>query len=90
MSRGTELEIANPEPEQLAQSDTDSFRCLQTSPRLHVALHGMSALIHTRLSKMALDLCMELLEAGVNAQALAEVVLHVLDVKEKIKAPTSY
>jgi len=50
----------------------------------------MSALIHTRLSQAALDLCLELLEAGVNPKTLAEVILHVFDVKEKIKAPTSY
>ncbi|XP_044250191.1 uncharacterized protein [Drosophila takahashii] len=87
MSQGTEPEI-DPELKKQAQPTSGSFLCLHTSPPLHIALHGMSALIHTRLSKTAFDLCLELLEAGVNVQALAEVILHVLDVKEKIKAAT--
>ncbi|KAH8383485.1 hypothetical protein KR009_008894, partial [Drosophila setifemur] len=60
-----------------------SILTLHTSPSLQLALHGMSALIHSRLSKTALDLCLELLEAGVDGQALADVVLQVLAVKEK-------
>ncbi|KAH8353866.1 hypothetical protein KR084_009380, partial [Drosophila pseudotakahashii] len=69
--------------EQPAQPTTGSLLCFHTSPPLHIALHGMSALIHTRLSKTAFDLCLELLEAGVNVHALAEIILHVLAVKEK-------
>ncbi|XP_037730464.1 uncharacterized protein LOC119560865 [Drosophila subpulchrella] len=90
MSQETESEIPNSDLELLDQPATGSFSCIHTSPSLHIAVHGMSVLIHTRLSKPALDLCLELLEAGVNPQALAEVILHVFDVKEKIKAPTSY
>jgi len=90
MSQETESEIPNSDLEQLDQPTTGSFHCLHTYPPLHIAIHGMSALIHTRLSQAALDLCLELLEAGVNPKTLAEVILHVFDVKEKIKAPTSY
>ncbi|XP_016979136.2 uncharacterized protein LOC108044591 [Drosophila rhopaloa] len=86
MSQGTEPD-EDPGLKPMAQTTTGSFLCLHTSPPLHIALHGMSALIHTRLSKTAFDLCLELLEAGVNAQELAKVVLHVLDVKEKSQAP---
>ncbi|XP_052835940.1 uncharacterized protein LOC128252336 [Drosophila gunungcola] len=82
MSQGTEPDKA-PDLKPRAQPTTGSFLCLHTSPPLHIALHGMSALINSRLSKTAFDLCLELLEAGVNAQALAQVVLHVLDVKSK-------
>ncbi|XP_070137394.1 uncharacterized protein [Drosophila bipectinata] len=72
------------EPEAMTRDHEDSdFLCLHKSPPLHIALHGMSSLINTRLSKTALDLCIELLEVGVNPQALAEVILNVLAMKEK-------
>ncbi|XP_041674858.1 uncharacterized protein LOC121530222 [Drosophila eugracilis] len=82
MLHGTGYE-KNPDLKHLAPPQTGTFLCLHTSPPLHIALHGMSALIHTRLSKTAFDLCLELLEAGVNAQALARVIQNVLQVKEK-------
>ncbi|KAH8420789.1 hypothetical protein KR222_005132, partial [Zaprionus bogoriensis] len=56
---------------------------VHNSPILRYALHGMSDLINTRLSAEALDICLELIEAGVHPKALAEVVLHILDAKEK-------
>ncbi|XP_043065123.1 uncharacterized protein LOC122320762 [Drosophila ficusphila] len=90
MSQGTESN-EYPELKTMFQQASGSFLRLHTSPPLHIALHGMSALIHTRLSKTALDLCLELLEAGVNAQALADVIIHVLEVKEELlKAKSIY
>ncbi|XP_064553126.1 uncharacterized protein LOC135438666 isoform X2 [Drosophila montana] len=53
------------------------------SPSLRIAVHGMSELINTRLSTEALEICVELIEAGVQPRALAEVVLHILDLKMK-------
>lgn len=53
------------------------------SPALRIAVHGMSELINTRLSTEALDICVELIEAGVQPRALSEVVLHILDIKVK-------
>ncbi|KRF83229.1 uncharacterized protein Dvir_GJ24068, isoform B [Drosophila virilis] len=53
------------------------------SPSLRIAVHGMSELINTRLSTEALEICLELIEAGVQPRALAEVVLHILDLKVK-------
>lgn len=64
---------------------TADFFCLHTSPPLHIALHGMSALTHTRLSKNAFDLCLELMEAGVKSKALADIVLYILNCKNDAK-----
>ncbi|XP_034484872.1 uncharacterized protein LOC117789836 [Drosophila innubila] len=53
------------------------------SPVMRIAIFGMSELINTRLSDEALEICLELLELGVHPKALADVVLHTLDMKEK-------
>ncbi|XP_001953826.2 mitotic-spindle organizing protein 1 [Drosophila ananassae] len=85
MSQGkTNAHAWKREPEAVPRGHkvSGSFLSLHTSPPLHIALHGMSSLINSRLPKTALDLCLELLEVGVNAQALADVVLKVLAVKE--------
>ncbi|EDX13201.1 GD20564 [Drosophila simulans] len=77
----------DPEPSLVPQlkcepTNTGNFLCLHTSPPLQIALHGMSALTHTRLSKNAFDLCLELMEAGVKSKALADIVLYTLKCKK--------
>ncbi|XP_043655430.1 uncharacterized protein LOC122621582 [Drosophila teissieri] len=84
MSQETEPEQSSEPKQEDEPTPTGSFLCLHTSPPLHIALHGMSALTHTRLSKAAFDLCLELLEAGVKPQALADIVLHILEFKEQL------
>lgn len=68
---------------QKEQQRTKKFKYIHNSPVLRTALHGMSEMINTRLSSEELDICLELIEAGVHPKALAEVVLHVLDAKQK-------
>ncbi|KAM8706520.1 hypothetical protein ACLKA7_010739 [Drosophila subpalustris] len=53
------------------------------SETMRVALFGMSELINTRLSDEALEICLELLESGVHPKAVADLVLHTLEIKEK-------
>lgn len=65
------------------QENVRIFKYIHKSPVLRVALHGMSELINTRLSSQELDICFELIEAGVHPQALAQVILHVLEAKQK-------
>lgn len=65
------------------QENVRIFKYIHKSPVLRTALHGMSELINTRLSSEGLDICFELIEAGVHPQALAEVILHVLEAKQK-------
>ncbi|TDG50095.1 hypothetical protein AWZ03_003605 [Drosophila navojoa] len=71
----------------LNQMDNDEHKgigCfLNANPPLRIAVHGMSELVNSRLSAEALDICVELLEAGVPPRALSEIVLHILDVKVK-------
>ncbi|EDW76628.1 uncharacterized protein Dwil_GK14562 [Drosophila willistoni] len=55
----------------------------RSDPLLMEILYGMSTLINTRLSKEALILCIELLEVGVNAKVLAQVVLKILEMKKR-------
>uniref|UniRef100_B3P4B5 GG17123 n=1 Tax=Drosophila erecta TaxID=7220 RepID=B3P4B5_DROER len=83
MSQETEPEPSPGPKQENGPTTTGSFLCLHTSPPLHIALHGMSALTHTRLSRTAFDLCLELLEAGVKPQALADIVVHILEFKEQ-------
>ncbi|XP_017873812.1 PREDICTED: uncharacterized protein LOC108621162 [Drosophila arizonae] len=69
------------------QIDNDEHKPIgcffNANPTLRIAVHGMSELVNSRLSAEALDICVELLEAGVPPRALSEVVLHILDVKVK-------
>lgn len=53
------------------------------SPFLHTVIFGLSEIMNTRLSDEELEICLELLELGVHPKALADVVLHTLDIKEK-------
>lgn len=69
--------------EQNKKQRAKKFNYIHKLPVLRTALHGMSEMINTRLSSEALDICLELIEAGVHPKALAEVVLHVLDAKQK-------
>lgn len=69
--------------DQKKQQKPKKFNYIHKSPVLRTALHGMSEMINTRLSSEELDICLELIEAGVHPKALAEVVLHVLDAKQK-------
>lgn len=65
------------------QKNVNITKYIHKSPTLRVALHGMSEIINTRLSAEELDICLELIEEGVHPHALAEVILHVLEAKQK-------
>ncbi|XP_060646049.1 uncharacterized protein LOC132784444 [Drosophila nasuta] len=65
------------------EGNNDLKQFVNNSPVLRIAVYGMSELINTRLSAKALDICLELLGAGVHPKALADVILHTMDAKEK-------
>ncbi|KAH8311645.1 hypothetical protein KR044_007318 [Drosophila immigrans] len=65
------------------EGTTDLKQFVHNSPVLRIAVFGMSELINTRLSAEALDICLELLGAGVHPKALADVILHTMEAKEK-------
>ncbi|CAD7077189.1 unnamed protein product [Hermetia illucens] len=54
-----------------------SYLSLQRSQMIRSNIHNISQLLNTGLSAETLDICIQLIEAGVHPQTLAEVVTQI-------------
>lgn len=61
---------------------------LQTSQRIRANIRNISQLLNTGLSAETLNICVQLCEAGVHPQALAEVVHAVVQEVEALERET--
>lgn len=59
---------------QNGQNVTQSYIRLQQSQKVRKIIQNISQLLNTGLSAETLDICIQLCEAGVHPQALAEIV----------------
>lgn len=61
---------------------------LQTSQRVRMNIRNISQLLNTGLSAETLNICVQLCEAGVHPQALAEVVQAIVQEVEALDRET--
>lgn len=55
----------------------NNYLGLQQSRSIRNTVHNISEILNTGLSAECVDLCMQLLEAGLHPQALAEMVIQI-------------
>lgn len=63
---------------------------LQQSRSIRNTVHKISEILNTGLSAQSVDLCMQLLEAGLHPQALAEMVIQVKRELAEFREPDNF
>lgn len=72
-----------------ATNTNDTFQTIRNSQELRANLQNISQLLNTGLTNETLDICIQLCEAGVHPQSLANIIQQIRRETSNVQTPQS-